>query len=245
MYDPTVGRFLTEDPLGFLGGDTNLSRYVGNDPTNFADPTGMAEQPVGTADNGYAGLGKWTFQNEAQAIAFFTALLDPAGNKLPSNWIDVVKDGCIGLNLVRLGWAGLPTQPKNGLFLRDAVFYTNLETAKAKQDELNKANPDKKYCLYAAQLPTRGNGASIAKKLGDGPLTTKNNFNLDMTKFGDFNFATWFSTDGGGYWEFMNHNWKEFSAPFPAVIHNENLPNLGDSFLTLYGVVVQRTWTAQ
>ena len=40
MYDPTVGRFITEDPIGFDGGDTNLARYVRNSPTNATDPTG-------------------------------------------------------------------------------------------------------------------------------------------------------------------------------------------------------------
>jgi hypothetical protein len=43
MYDPTVGRFITEDPIGFAGRDTNLYRYVGNSPTNATDPTGLAE----------------------------------------------------------------------------------------------------------------------------------------------------------------------------------------------------------
>ena len=39
-YDPATGRFLSEDPLGFAGQDTNLQRYVGNSPTNRTDPTG-------------------------------------------------------------------------------------------------------------------------------------------------------------------------------------------------------------
>jgi RHS repeat-associated protein len=39
-YDPKVGRFISEDPLGFGAGDTNLYRYVNNSPTNFTDPTG-------------------------------------------------------------------------------------------------------------------------------------------------------------------------------------------------------------
>ncbi len=43
MYDPTVGRFITEDPIGFDGGDTNLYRYVGSSPTNATDPTGEAD----------------------------------------------------------------------------------------------------------------------------------------------------------------------------------------------------------
>jgi RHS repeat-associated protein len=38
--NPTDGRWLSQDPDGFAAGDTNLQRYVGNDPTNATDPTG-------------------------------------------------------------------------------------------------------------------------------------------------------------------------------------------------------------
>jgi RHS repeat-associated protein len=40
-YDPTLGKFITPDPIGFLGGDMNLHRYVGNDPVNFVDYSGF------------------------------------------------------------------------------------------------------------------------------------------------------------------------------------------------------------
>jgi len=40
-YDPNVGRWISEDPLGFGGGDTNVSRYVGNAATDHSDPTGL------------------------------------------------------------------------------------------------------------------------------------------------------------------------------------------------------------
>ncbi|MEM8875591.1 MAG: RHS repeat-associated core domain-containing protein [Planctomycetota bacterium] len=40
--DPKSGRFLTEDPSGFTFGDPNLYRYVGNAPSVYADPTGLA-----------------------------------------------------------------------------------------------------------------------------------------------------------------------------------------------------------
>lgn len=40
-YNPSNARFLSEDPIGFLGGDMNLYRYVNNDPMNFSDPSGL------------------------------------------------------------------------------------------------------------------------------------------------------------------------------------------------------------
>jgi RHS repeat-associated protein len=41
-YDATIGRWLSEDPLGFDGGDTNLYRYVHNNPLARTDPSGEA-----------------------------------------------------------------------------------------------------------------------------------------------------------------------------------------------------------
>ena len=46
-YDAGVGRFISEDPIGFAGGDENLSRYVHNRAPNFVDPTGLWEDPNG------------------------------------------------------------------------------------------------------------------------------------------------------------------------------------------------------
>ena len=33
-YDPEIGRWISKDPIGFAGGDTNLYAYVVNDPVN-------------------------------------------------------------------------------------------------------------------------------------------------------------------------------------------------------------------
>jgi RHS repeat-associated protein len=40
-YDPTLGRWVSEDPLG-LGGGGNLFGYAGGDPVNLTDPFGFA-----------------------------------------------------------------------------------------------------------------------------------------------------------------------------------------------------------
>ncbi len=41
-YDGTQGKFLSNDPIGFRGGDPNLYRYVFNSPINARDPRGEA-----------------------------------------------------------------------------------------------------------------------------------------------------------------------------------------------------------
>jgi RHS repeat-associated protein len=40
-YDPNVGRFISEDPKGFDGGDVNLYAYVQNNPIMGIDPSGL------------------------------------------------------------------------------------------------------------------------------------------------------------------------------------------------------------
>ena len=39
-YDPAVGRWISEDPMGFAAGDANLNRYVANESVVLNDPSG-------------------------------------------------------------------------------------------------------------------------------------------------------------------------------------------------------------
>ena len=39
-YDQHTGRFISEDPIGFAGGDVNLYAYVQNNPVLLVDPSG-------------------------------------------------------------------------------------------------------------------------------------------------------------------------------------------------------------
>ena len=43
-YDAETGRFLSEDPIGFDGGDLNLYAYVGGNPITGYDPDGMEKK---------------------------------------------------------------------------------------------------------------------------------------------------------------------------------------------------------
>jgi RHS repeat-associated protein len=58
-YDPKQGRFISQDPIGFAGGDENLYRYVGNGPTNATDPSGFFEEPPSSG---------WTMEPERAEI---------------------------------------------------------------------------------------------------------------------------------------------------------------------------------
>ena len=58
-YEPATGRFINEDPSGFRGGDANLFRYVGNDPLNKVDPSGLAAKWASYAGKANVPAGGW------------------------------------------------------------------------------------------------------------------------------------------------------------------------------------------
>lgn len=63
-YHPELGRFVSEDPLGYQAGDANLYAYAFGDPVNYTDPTGMQAAAgiwVCAAVSGWALVetGKW------------------------------------------------------------------------------------------------------------------------------------------------------------------------------------------
>jgi RHS repeat-associated protein len=43
-YSPTLGRWVSQDPLGFWAGDTNLYRYVASSPASSTDPSGLMRE---------------------------------------------------------------------------------------------------------------------------------------------------------------------------------------------------------
>jgi RHS repeat-associated protein len=45
-YDPSTGRFLQKDPIGFNGGDLTLYGYARQNGTNRIDPFGLAPPPI-------------------------------------------------------------------------------------------------------------------------------------------------------------------------------------------------------
>lgn len=51
-YNPTLQRFLSEDPANYAGGDANLFAYSGNGPVGASDPSGLDSCPDGDCGGG-------------------------------------------------------------------------------------------------------------------------------------------------------------------------------------------------
>ncbi|WP_431264066.1 RHS repeat-associated core domain-containing protein [Roseateles chitinivorans] len=41
-YNPTIGRFISEDPIGWASGQSSAYAYVGGNPLSYVDPTGLS-----------------------------------------------------------------------------------------------------------------------------------------------------------------------------------------------------------
>jgi RHS repeat-associated protein len=81
-YDPKVGRFISEDPIGLAGG-INQFAYVGNNPQNGKDPSGLYEIDVHYYLTYYLArmtgcFGDW----EARQIAEFDQRSDEDSDKI-------------------------------------------------------------------------------------------------------------------------------------------------------------------
>lgn len=55
-YSASLGRFMQNDPIGYDGGD-NLYAYVGNDPINLNDPTGLLKYSLSVDAATYVAIG--------------------------------------------------------------------------------------------------------------------------------------------------------------------------------------------
>ena len=81
-YSPTLQRFLSEDPLGFGGGSTNLFTYGLNNPVSNVDPLGQEACSGGDCAGGFGGGG----QAPEPTVYVPPGLVDQIFN--PASWFE-------------------------------------------------------------------------------------------------------------------------------------------------------------
>lgn len=75
-YDPAMAQFLSEDPIGFVGGEVNPYRYVYNRPTVYRDPTGL----IGVFYGGSGIVPEKESETPTQTIPYLKSQYNEAAN---------------------------------------------------------------------------------------------------------------------------------------------------------------------
>jgi uncharacterized protein RhaS with RHS repeats len=101
MYSPTLGRFLQTDPVGYAD-DLNWYAYVGNDPINLSDPTGLACTASQFAQATSDAIAKWW---DASVAGFKSeSPVQTAPRVLDGFPVEATAVGAIGA--IKGGWDG-------------------------------------------------------------------------------------------------------------------------------------------
>ena len=111
--DAFTGRFVGQDAISFAAGDTNLYRYVGNDPMGDVDPLGLAAE------------GQLVWHHLASKSVF-----DPAKKDSVLNQLGLQLEEGLDLHSKSYGWE-LPTDPHSTLHSNANPLESRWETAQA------------------------------------------------------------------------------------------------------------------
>jgi hypothetical protein len=230
-YDPAVGRWLQQDPEEFDAGDANLYRYIGNDPVNATDPSGLFDEPD---DGSRKYSAKKMLSPFLGTIELATFPVRPARSsvyappevsqpivdehldpKLLMNTIckedqkDSAMRGCVGLTTTRLGYSEDLLAPQT---LPNTRAFTSFEVAKAYQKQLDSNNKGKNGKAVLFAVDSYGKLTPVADGL---PSEVSPNFDHDprskeYPKGRGFDYLTELNLpDGTPVWEHANHTFKQ------------------------------------
>jgi RHS repeat-associated protein len=179
-YNAEMGRWESQDPLGFDAGDSNLYRYVNNRPTDDLDPSGNSEQ---------AGEAAQPFQIFSLPLKNFEMKFS-AAPKLPSNLSEFSSGGF--QDLVKQSKVFLEGNSKEASELAKRIGLKDSFSSKITVSAGEGATSEFKYTLMTpagtALVKIDGTFKLVDPKMFAGAL--KGNFN-ELAKGalnGDFNF---------------------------------------------------------
>ncbi|MCP5101666.1 MAG: hypothetical protein GY943_39495, partial [Chloroflexi bacterium] len=152
IYSPDLGRFLSEDPLGFDAGDYNLYRYVFNNPTNLTDPTGE-----------FAFVIPWLIKAGTEAAV--DALMQATINYFFDPNISTVNEAFSSINWWQVGWAGATGLIPGGGLARAAIVAAGDVVIEALQawSRCEEYTPQQALFTFAVGVASE----FIGEKLGD------------------------------------------------------------------------------
>lgn len=211
------------DPLGFQGGDYNLTRYVGNSPTNATDSTGMESDQQRRERERYRRF--MDDPNDDMPVIDFGYIFND-GRGMTDDQYELFKQGCQGLAGIRVGIDFL--SPKRG-----SRAFTSWDEAKWVYDELQRQGRSPQLVAIQTGNPYF-TGTPVNRPIFGPTEINPNQIDLGGSK----NFATWHTTSNGtGYWEHVDGSWlnNPGNRSNCNVIHSPTLP--GGYTTTTYVVI--------
>ncbi|MFP8883822.1 RHS repeat-associated core domain-containing protein [Streptomyces mangrovi] len=188
-YDPTAGRFVSEDPIGHAGG-TNLYQYALSSPTTYTDPTGNSPMIAGCVVGGLVDGG-----------------LDWLGQRLSGrkvNWGSVATSAALGCAFGMLGARIGPKQCLRNSFTPDTPVLMADGTRKRIEDV--RVGDE----VLATDLETGESGPRTVTALIKG---TGEKHLIDLTVDTDgpagTETGTLTATDGHPFWVPSLHRWVD------------------------------------
>jgi RHS repeat-associated protein len=92
-YSPSFQRFVTQDPLGFDGGDANMYAYVWNNPINLIDPWGLTGVPIAVPPNIPGGPFTPDPPGSGRPPGHFLGPKQPSGPRPQCQWVPPENEG--------------------------------------------------------------------------------------------------------------------------------------------------------
>tara|TARA_Y100001934_G_scaffold266690_1_gene346445 strand:+ start:297 stop:1736 length:1440 start_codon:yes stop_codon:yes gene_type:complete len=180
-YDPVIGRFYSNDPIGFRDVHTfNRYAYANNNPYKYVDPDGrdvvFAVDPNGAGGNGHTtmyfqdGKGNWSAYNQ------YSTGLNANGGQMGNSDFLLGKDSAASVTIDPVSADSVPT---DGLRVTLTADQDSM-VAKSANESMNAHNSgDTKYNLYSNNCTDAAvdtfNSAGTGVKISNPATTVKPN----------------------------------------------------------------------